>query len=79
MHIERELKWLGSNNPQKGNTKKRRSEFEPFQFREHCLICVCECFPKDPKHPDRWRKVKQYQTKEMKGELLDICKERGIH
>ena len=76
-HIERELKRLGVNDRHIPQAKKRRSQFEPFEFRKHCLICGSECWPKDPKHSDSWRRIIRCKTKEMKQELLEKCEARG--
>ena len=76
-HIGRERKRLGIKDPHVQQAKKRRSHFDSFEFKKHCLFCGSECLPKDPKHPDRWRRVIQCQTKEMKQQLLEKCKIRG--
>ena len=62
-HIERELKRLGVNDRHIQQAKKRRSQFD---IRKYCLICESKCLTKDPKHPDRWRRVIKCKTKEMK-------------
>ncbi len=75
-HVQRELKRSGSNESPK-KKKKRRSDFGLFHFKQHCLICGEKCLPKDPRHPHRWRKIMQCQTKEMKDTLLQVCKQRN--
>lgn len=54
-----------------------------FDFRKHCLFCNEKCIPLDPRHPDRWDKVRQCQTKERPGmmtfrdSIVKIAEERN--
>uniref|UniRef100_UPI00358E0907 uncharacterized protein n=1 Tax=Myxine glutinosa TaxID=7769 RepID=UPI00358E0907 len=64
-------------------TRVRRSQLPTFQFQKHCLICVEECVAIDPRHPERWNRVIQCETKDRPGYqafkdvLLDACEQRN--
>lgn len=69
-----------SNNP---GHRPLKSQIQQFEFKRHCLLCGDECLPKDPKHPERWKQVRQCRTVDRgKGNrtfrevLEDICNER---
>ena len=92
-----------SRNQSSTNTKKRKAtaaadeahrvlksqaKESNFNFKRLCLFCGKECLPKDPKYPDHWDEVKQYEKlpiKDSKGRELernfktvveDICDQR---
>ena len=64
------------------NVRISRLQVPDFAFKLQCLICGKVCLPKDTKHPDRWDRVIQCETKDRPGlptfkdVLLDICEQR---
>ena len=45
---------------------RRRSQLpnENFNFKLHCLFCAEDCLPINTKHPERWDRIRQCETKE---------------
>ena len=54
-----------------------------FDFKLDCMFCGNECIPQDPKHPDRWEKVRECQTDKRPGQttfkdvVIDMCDQRA--
>jgi len=83
--IKRFLKHNDTENASPAPKRSRRSDSQgtTFNFREHCIFCGALCImDRDPKHPDRWRKVTLCRTADRaadrtyKQKILDTCFER---
>ena len=54
-----------------------------FDFKRDCMFCGNACIPQDPKHPDRWEKVRECQTDKRPGRatfkyvVIDMCDQRA--
>ena len=64
--------------------RSRRSEQNPFIFKEHCILCGETCKQLDPRHPYRWRPVSKCCTadrggsqKTFKEVILETCDDRN--
>lgn len=61
----------------------RRSQVKEFHFKKQCLFCVAPCESVNPKHPNRWDRVVQYEEKGVEGAspfkavVLQYCDDRN--
>lgn len=55
-----------------------------FNFKEHCIFCNEKCIPLDPRHSDRWHRVRQCQTHDrpdiptFRDRIVELARHRNV-